>query len=104
MADRDFPSINWPLNPRLQCQPKILPKPVRAEFAAEWRLLVDAQGAGRLLGVPRGHVWALRNSGHLPMAVRIGRSVRWRVSELKAWAGAGCPPTLEWTRLCESRP
>ncbi|MBX3363152.1 MAG: helix-turn-helix domain-containing protein [Phycisphaeraceae bacterium] len=31
-------------------------------------------------------------AGRIPAPIRIGRSVRWRESEIAAWIAAGCPP------------
>ncbi|NLE38405.1 MAG: hypothetical protein GX621_10310 [Pirellulaceae bacterium] len=37
-------------------------------------------------------------AGKLPSPVRVGRGLRWRVSEIDAWLAAGCPPRDEWRR------
>lgn len=47
-------------------------------------LLVDASEAGRLLGQGRSTILKLAARGEIP-AVRIGRSVRFRVSDLEAF-------------------
>jgi predicted DNA-binding transcriptional regulator AlpA len=55
-------------------------------------LLVDAAGAGAMTGFSRATWWKLQVSGRCPAPIRCGRKVLWRVSDLRAWAEAGCPP------------
>ena len=38
-------------------------------------------------------------AGKTPTPIRIGRSLRWRASELKAWIAAGCPDRSTWQIL-----
>jgi len=54
-------------------------------------LLIDAAGVARMLGVSRRHVHALESSGRIPSPVRLSRSVRWRVAEIREFVAAGCP-------------
>jgi predicted DNA-binding transcriptional regulator AlpA len=35
-------------------------------------------------------------SGHIPVPVRIGRSLFWRPKELADWVEAGCPDRHTW--------
>ena len=35
-------------------------------------------------------------AGKIPTPIRIGRSLRWRASELHAWIVAGCPDRSTW--------
>jgi predicted DNA-binding transcriptional regulator AlpA len=55
-------------------------------------LLVDLRELARLLA--RSEASLLRDvaAGRLPDPVRIGRSTRWRRTEIEAWIAAGCPP------------
>lgn len=39
---------------------------------------LSAAGLARLLDCSVRHVWRLRDSGHLPAPVKLGRLVRWR--------------------------
>jgi len=59
-------------------------------------LLLDAKQAAKLLGISRSHFLELHQMGQIPVPVRLGRSVRWRVTELKAWVSAGCPSQERW--------
>lgn len=46
-------------------------------------------------------IWKLLASGRMPAAVRIGRSVRWRAAEIRAWIDAGCPSRDRWDAIRE---
>ncbi len=39
------------------------------------------------------HVWKLVSSGRLPQPVRLGRSVRWRESDIEKFVFGGCDMT-----------
>ena len=52
-------------------------------------LLVTARDAAKLLAVSERTLWGLTAAGELP-AVRIGRAVRYSVSDLKAWIARKC--------------
>ncbi|MBE3597756.1 MAG: helix-turn-helix domain-containing protein [Limnochordaceae bacterium] len=45
---------------------------------------IDAKEAARVLGINRVRLYRLIREGAIP-AIRIGRSVRFRVSALRAW-------------------
>jgi predicted DNA-binding transcriptional regulator AlpA len=38
-------------------------------------------------------------AGKIPQPIRIGRSLRWRASELHAWIAAGCPDRSTWQAM-----
>lgn len=54
-------------------------------------LLVSAEKLAQLLDISIRTLWRLRAAGKLPAPVRLGGSVRWRVDEVQAWVGQGCP-------------
>ena len=39
--------------------------------------------------------------GRIPQPVRMGRSLYWRLEELKAWVAAGCPDRVTWQTMQE---
>ncbi len=39
-------------------------------------------------------------AGRLPAPVRIGRSKRWRLDEIREWVAAGAPEREAWKALC----
>jgi len=100
----EFPEPNWPLDPRPQRQPKIFPRPTRERFRQEFRVLVDAKGAGELLRVWPSQIQNFRKLGRLPLPIRLESSVRWIVEELRAWAEAACPSCQEWERIKAANP
>lgn len=53
-------------------------------------MLTARELAGRLK-ISQRQVWKLASSGRLPEAVRIGRSVRWRESDIARWVQLACP-------------
>jgi len=68
-----------------------------AEAPAPDVLAVDIEGAARLLSISESHLFAMRRSGRWgPRPIKIGRSCRFLVSELRAWAQAGCPSAATW--------
>lgn len=61
-------------------------------------MLRDTECA-ELIDVSRATWWSLNARGLVPEPVRIGRSVRWRANEIRAWLDAGCPERAEWLNL-----
>lgn len=47
--------------------------------------MIDSPELGRLLGISQAHFYRLKAAGKLPQPVRLGRSVRWPVAEVRAW-------------------
>jgi predicted DNA-binding transcriptional regulator AlpA len=69
-------------------------------------LLIPDTEAARLCGIARATWHRLRAAGRVgPQPVRLGRAVRYRRSEVEAWAAAGCPDSRTWaaTRAMEGR-
>ncbi|MBL4701842.1 MAG: helix-turn-helix domain-containing protein [Phycisphaeraceae bacterium] len=61
--------------------------------------LVTALKAAELLGISRAHFYRMHNAGRVPLPIRLGGSVRWRVSELVAWVEAGMPNRQKWQSM-----
>jgi prophage regulatory protein len=59
-------------------------------------LLVTARTAAEMCGISLRTWRTWDAAGRIPRPVRIGRSTRWGVDELRAWIGAGCPRRSEW--------
>jgi len=59
---------------------------------------VPAPEVAKLLGISVRHVWALLAQGRIPRPVRLGRSVRWNLDELRNWLDAGAPDAATWER------
>jgi predicted DNA-binding transcriptional regulator AlpA len=73
-------------------------------------LLVPAAAASRLCGVSEASWYRLKSRGKVPLPVRLGGRVLWRVDELRRWCAAGCPDLRTWQALenangrCPTRP
>ena len=60
-------------------------------------LLIDAREAARLLSVHPNTLRKMATAGTLgPRPLHLGRALRWRADELRAWVQAGCPPRCRW--------
>jgi excisionase family DNA binding protein len=63
-------------------------------------LLIPDAEAARLCGIARATWHRLRTAGRIgPAAIRLGRAVRYRRSEVEAWAAAGCPEARTWAAM-----
>ncbi len=54
-------------------------------------LMMTADELAETLCVSKRQVWRLKAKGDIPKPVNIGRSVRWRRSDILEWIDAGCP-------------
>lgn len=63
------------------------------------KLALPAAEVAKLLTVSERHVSALNASGRLPRPIKLGRSVRWPVDELRAWLAAGAPSRDKWEAM-----
>ncbi len=68
-------------------------KPAAPTLAAEQ---IGARDASALSGVSTPTWWRLHAAGKVPSPVKLGGRTLWRVAELRAWIGAGCPGRDEW--------
>jgi len=60
-------------------------------------LAVDIAGAARLLGISESHLFAMQRAGKWgPRGLKLGRSRRFLVVELRQWCEAGCPSAAAW--------
>jgi predicted DNA-binding transcriptional regulator AlpA len=67
------------------------------------KLLLSAEETAMMIGVHRTHIYALHNSGRLPLPVRLGRRTLWRAEELRDWTQAGCPDRRKWLAMQEAK-
>jgi excisionase family DNA binding protein len=54
-------------------------------------LMMTVDEVAEALGISTRQVWRLRSKGDIPEPLNIGRSVRWRRSDVLRWIEAGCP-------------
>jgi len=57
----------------------------------EQRLLISADALSHILGISTRTIWRRLSAGELISPVRMGKIVRWRLEEVKAWIEDGCP-------------
>jgi predicted DNA-binding transcriptional regulator AlpA len=62
------------------------------------KLLLKAEEAAQLFGKSLRTWRSWDSAGHIPRAVRIGRTTFWRLGELNEWVEAGCPGRAEWEK------
>ena len=62
-------------------------------------LALSAEELAERMGVSLRHVRRLDSSGQLPKPIRLGRSVRWPLSEVEAWLAAGAPDRATWEAM-----
>lgn len=62
-------------------------------------LTITAPFVAKLFSISERHVWSLHATGRLPRPIRLGRSVRWNLSDLIAWRDAGCPSRDAWEQM-----
>jgi len=61
--------------------------------------LINAADAAEFLGVSKAQFYRKHKAGLIPLPLRLGGSVRWRVNELKAWVDAGMPNRQTWLTM-----
>ena len=64
-------------------------------------LLMTAEDAASQLSISKAHFYRMHNAGKIPLPVRLGGAVRWRVEELRAWIAAGMPSRQRWQAMQE---
>jgi predicted DNA-binding transcriptional regulator AlpA len=63
----------------------------RETAIASEQLLITASDLARLLHVSCRTLWRLNSAGRVPVPVRFGGTVRWRMDEIRKWIADGCP-------------
>lgn len=54
-------------------------------------LFLDVKTIAKLLSISERMVWRLKDAGHMPQPVKVGRLVRWRRKDIEQWVEHGCP-------------
>ena len=66
-------------------------------------LAIPAAKLAKRLNISLRHLRRLDSAGKLPKPIRLGRSVRWSVQEIKSWIKAGAPDRKTWQASKEHR-
>jgi excisionase family DNA binding protein len=68
-------------------------------------LLVPVSEAAKMLGVSRSMLYIMAADGRLgPIPIQFGRKCLYRVTELREWTQANCPPRPIWLKRQEVLP
>ncbi len=73
--------------------------PISAEIFKNNPRLITAENLGDMLSLGRSKVYDMKASGLLPRPIKLGRSVRWRLSDIESWINAGCPSQEKFEKL-----
>lgn len=65
--------------------------------------LMDIKQTAKLLNVSTSRIYSMRSSGQIPLAIRLGKTIRWNKKELVEWIQEGCPPLQKWLILKKHR-
>ena len=76
-------------------------RPTPAPTLEPW--LLDANDLAKLLRLSLRSIRKLDRAGKLPKPLRVGRAVRWKFDEIRAWVSAGAPDRQTWARLRDAR-
>ena len=68
--------------------------PQSSEQEAIKPLLICVETLAEMLDISPRSIWRRLSSGEMIEPVRIGSSVRWRLQDVEAWVGAGCPTPM----------
>ncbi|GMU81503.1 MAG: hypothetical protein AMXMBFR47_13740 [Planctomycetota bacterium] len=58
---------------------------------AEADALIAVDAVAKLCDCSPRHIYRLSAEGLMPRSVRLGKTARWRRSEIQRWIAAGCP-------------
>ncbi len=61
--------------------------------------LIDIKGVAAMLDIGESTANRLDTSGKLPLPIRIGKSKKWRINEVRQWLQEGAPSRTKWETL-----
>ncbi len=64
--------------------------PQNAQFA------IDAKTFGQRLSLSKRQIFRLSSAGRIPKPIKIGGSVRWKLSDIELWLSMNCPTRREF--------
>lgn len=65
--------------------------------------LLKVKDICKITGFGRTTVWTMRSNGRLPRCMDLGRSIRWRLSDILQWMDWGFPTLLDFDRLQKNK-
>ena len=91
-VEREQPQQGMAVSSILQCPETQTDQPSQSA-------LLKGDDAAKMLDISRAHFYRMHNAGKIPLPVRLGGCVRWRVDELLAWIEAGMPNRQRWQAM-----
>ncbi len=61
--------------------------------------LMTLKGVAAELRISPRQIHRLKDAGHMPQPIRIGRVLRWRAADIDAWVADGCPRVVTRKRV-----
>jgi excisionase family DNA binding protein len=71
--------------------------------ALSLKRLITVKELAEMLAVSSRHVYRLRDSGQLPVPVKLGRATRWDYTEICHWLESGAPSIAKGSRGAKGR-
>jgi predicted DNA-binding transcriptional regulator AlpA len=62
---------------------------ITASLAEDFRL-ITAKELAAMLDISIRTIWRRRSDGSMPSPVKVGRSIRWRLLDIRNWIAKGC--------------
>jgi len=53
--------------------------------------MIDVNELSTILSVSKRTIWRMVSNGKLVEPIRIGGSIRWKLSDIETWISQGCP-------------
>lgn len=60
--------------------------------------LIDVERLVQITGLSKPTLWRHHAAGLIPLGMKIGRAVRWRLADINRWIESGCPHRDESNR------
>jgi predicted DNA-binding transcriptional regulator AlpA len=72
-------------------------------MAKQTEQLITVKQLAKMLATSVRSVWRYRSAGRLPKPVKVGSSVRWRLSDIQLWIKLSLPTQTEFEQLKANR-
>ena len=66
-------------------------------------LLLRAEAAAALCGLPVSTWYQLQSAGKIPPSLRLGKARLWRLSVLRQWCELNCPPLDQFNEILKAK-
>ncbi len=61
--------------------------------------LISPAELAAVLCIGRSKLYEMKSAGQLPRPIKLGRSVRWRLSDIDQWLALGCPSQERFEKM-----